>query len=144
MKFITSIYQLLISYIYTILLVKLNSIRIEPTCTILLFTDDATTVVESTVAPSQNPTETTATGMTGVTAATTKAPTEPAADVDITHPEVKAFVDAAVKEAENQTYTLAPEAYVEVLEEAIQEVHKELKKKGQNGPKYVSILLSAA
>ena len=93
----------------------------------------------SEVTASQHPTETTATAATAITEAT-KAPTEPTIDIDISHPEVKAMVDAAVKEAENQTYTLAPEAYVDVLEEAIQEVHKEMKKKGQNGPVYVYML----
>ena len=95
----------------------------------------------SEVTASQHPTETTATAATEATVTevteVTKAHTEPTIDIDISHPEVKAMVDAAVKEAENQTYTLAPEAYVDVLEEAIQEVHKEMKKKGQNGPMYV-------
>ena len=84
----------------------------------------------SEVTASQHPTETTATAATAVTEAT-KAPTEPTIDIDISHPEVKAMVDAAVKEAENQTYTLAPEAYVDVLEEAIQRFIRKWRRKAR-------------
>ncbi|XP_077977825.1 adenylate kinase 9-like isoform X2 [Glandiceps talaboti] len=54
--------------------------------------------------------------------------------VDANHPEVKALVDAAVKDAEKQVYTLSPEQYIDALEEAISDVQKELKKNDPDGP----------
>ena len=106
----------------------------KPHSLIVSFPDDTATIGESTVATSQQPTETTV----SAAAVSTKAAIETiVGDVDISHPEVQVMVDAAVKEAESQTYTLASEAYVEVLQEAITEIHKELRKKDSNGPTYV-------
>ena len=44
------------------------------------------------------------------------------------------MVAAAVQEAEKQTYALAPEQYVDALEEAVTEIHKELRRKDPKGP----------
>ena len=50
------------------------------------------------------------------------------------HPEVKEIVDAAVKSAEQSELTLAPEIYIDVMEEAIQKLEKERRSTNPNGP----------
>lgn len=63
-------------------------------------------------------------------------PAEPpkAPEVDGSHPEVKAMVDEAIKEAEKQPVTLSPEVYVEILDKAIKEAEKEMREKNTEGP----------
>ena len=80
--------------------------------------------ITSEVAASQAPTD----------ATTVTAPKAQAIEIDETNEEVKVMVDAAVKDAEKLTYTLAPEQYVDALEEAVTEIHKELRRKDPKGP----------
>ncbi|ESO88925.1 hypothetical protein LOTGIDRAFT_62291, partial [Lottia gigantea] len=54
-------------------------------------------------------------------------------EVDATHPEVVAIVEAAVKEAEKQDVLLQPEIYIEAMEAAIKDAERELKKKNPEG-----------
>ncbi|XP_041351641.1 adenylate kinase 9-like isoform X3 [Gigantopelta aegis] len=56
-------------------------------------------------------------------------PPEP--EVDATHPDVVAIVDAAVKEAEKNITQLPPEVYVDVMEAAIKDAERELRKKNK-------------
>ncbi|PIK35904.1 putative adenylate kinase 9 [Apostichopus japonicus] len=55
-------------------------------------------------------------------------------EVDESHPEVQAAAQQAELDADKMTYTLAPEQYVDCLEEAINEVHKEIRKRDPTGP----------
>ena len=59
-------------------------------------------------------------------------PPEP--EVDASHPDVIAMVDAAVAEAEKLTMTLPPEVIVEVMEVAIAEVEKDMRSEHPSGP----------
>ncbi|CAH1800212.1 unnamed protein product, partial [Owenia fusiformis] len=66
---------------------------------------------------------------------TTKAPTPPPpVEVDDKHPEVIALVEAAMVEAEKMPVVLPPEVYIEIMEEAIKNVEKDLRKNGEDGP----------
>lgn len=58
-------------------------------------------------------------------------------EVDESHPEVQAAAQQAELDADKMTYTLAPEQYVDCLEEAINEVHKEIRKRDPTGPMWV-------
>lgn len=44
------------------------------------------------------------------------------------------MVDAAVKEAEKLSYPIGADQYVDCVEEAIVEIHRELRKKDPTGP----------
>lgn len=58
----------------------------------------------------------------------------PVVEVDGSHPEVIALVEAAVKEAEKQEIQLPADVYVEIMEEAIKGVEKEIRRIQPNGP----------
>lgn len=55
-------------------------------------------------------------------------------EVDGTHPEVIAIVEAAVKDAEKNPVQMPPEAYIEVMEAAIKDCERELRKNNPEGP----------
>ncbi|XP_033125059.1 adenylate kinase 9-like isoform X4 [Anneissia japonica] len=87
--------------------------------------DDSATV-KGSIAPTEP--------ASGVTESEYNKPDSLDPEVNESHPEVQAAIEAAIVEAESQVYSLAPEQYVDAIEEAINEVHKELKRKDQNGP----------
>ena len=76
-----------------------------------------------------------------VAEADTKPPPPPEPEVDASHPEVVAMVEAAVAEAEKQTVTLPAEAIVEVMEAAIAEVEKNMRNEHPEGPLWVFFFL---
>ena len=55
-------------------------------------------------------------------------------DVNADHPEVKALVDQAVAALETSQITLPAETYIEVMEAAILEYEKDMRKNTPNGP----------
>ena len=63
----------------------------------------------------------------------------PVPEVDETHAEVIAMVEAAVKLAEEHQIALPPEVYIEVLEIAIKEAEKEIREKTPEGPMWVAL-----
>lgn len=63
----------------------------------------------------------------------------PVPEVDETHTEVIAMVEAAVKLAEEHQIALPPEVYIEVLEIAIKEAEKEIREKTPEGPMWVAL-----
>ena len=54
--------------------------------------------------------------------------------VDENHPEVLEIVQEAVEAAKGQDVVLPPETYVEVMEEAIENAEKDLRKSTVDGP----------
>ena len=54
--------------------------------------------------------------------------------VDAKHPEVAAIVDAAMAIAEKQEVTVAPEVWIDAMEQAINDAEKKTREAGENAP----------
>ncbi|XP_072178424.1 adenylate kinase 9-like isoform X1 [Diadema setosum] len=97
--------------------------------------DTATVVTEGGATeappPSHHPTEDLSTTSGGGAPPTISQESD---DVDENHPEVKEMVEAALKEAEKLSYPVGSDQYVDCVEEAVLEVHRELRKKDPTGP----------
>ena len=76
----------------------------------------------------------------GVTAPATETSEPVTVEVTEEHPDVTAIVDAAVKAAEGNEVTLSPEVWIEVLEEAIQDLERQKRIDDPTGPKYACVM----
>ncbi len=55
-------------------------------------------------------------------------------EVDASHPEVLAMVEAAMKAAEQQVVSIPPDDYLNMLQQAIENLEKEKVLSNPNGP----------
>ena len=58
----------------------------------------------------------------------------PEVEVDASHPEVLAMVEAAMKAAEQQVVSIPPDDYLNMLQQAIENLEKEKALSNPNGP----------
>ena len=62
-------------------------------------------------------------------------------EVDATHPQVAAMVEQAVAAAKDNEVTLPADTYIEVMEEAIQEAERDIRKTNPEGPLWEILLM---